>query len=448
MEMNQELAISVKNVSKCFKRYWRPADRLKELLLPNKNYSDVFWSLKNINLEILKGQTVGIIGRNGSGKSTLLQIIAKTLTPTTGELFVDGRVSALLELGSGFNPEFTGRQNVLFSGQILGLSQEEIENKFDQIAGFADIGDFIDEPVKTYSSGMFVRLAFSVAINVDPEILIVDEALSVGDGVFVHRCMSKIKEFQDSNGTILLVSHDSGTIARLCSKVVWIDKGEIKESGKPFDVCRHYQAWTYKEINEGYQSETDKKKKISAQKDIEKSCNTSTIIDNLTDVKCNPFTEVPYHNFINVERFGTGKAEIVEFSILDEDGNQIDLAYPNDFIYLKISIHAHDKIDKPIIGCTIYDRLRTTITAWNTYQMSTEIRELKSQEMLTVTFKFSWPELNAGNYLLEPAVADGTQDSHEMLDWLQCSSFINSSVTDITLGIFKLPGISATIDYC
>ncbi len=202
--MSEELAISLRGVSKCFKRYDRPVDRLKELLIPGKSRAQEFWALRDIDLDVPKGQTLGIVGRNGSGKSTLLQIIAGTLTPTTGMVQVNGRVSALLELGSGFNPEFTGRQNVFFNGQLLGLTKGEVEERFDEIAGFADIGDFIDQPVKTYSSGMFVRLAFAVAVHVDPEVLIVDEALAVGDGVFVHKCMARIKSFRDEGGTILL----------------------------------------------------------------------------------------------------------------------------------------------------------------------------------------------------------------------------------------------------
>jgi lipopolysaccharide transport system ATP-binding protein len=191
--MGEEIAISLKNVSKCYKRYARPVDRLKEILLPGKSIAQEFWALRDINLEIPKGETLGIIGQNGSGKSTMLQIIAKTLTPTTGEVQVNGRVSALLELGSGFNPEFTGRQNVFFNGRLLGLSHEEIEDKFDEIAAFADIGDFIDQPVKTYSSGMFVRLAFAVAVSVNPDILIVDEALAVGDIYFSKNVLIESK---------------------------------------------------------------------------------------------------------------------------------------------------------------------------------------------------------------------------------------------------------------
>lgn len=182
--MGEEIAISLENVSKCFKRYARPIDRLKEILLPGKAYAQEFWALRDLSFDVMKGETMGIIGRNGAGKSTLLQVICGTLTPTSGKVQVNGRVAALLELGAGFNPEFTGRENVYMNGAIMGLSKQEVDSRFDRIAAFADIGDFIDQPVKTYSSGMYVRLAFSSAIHVNPDILIVDEALSVGDLFF------------------------------------------------------------------------------------------------------------------------------------------------------------------------------------------------------------------------------------------------------------------------
>ena len=235
-----EIAISLKNISKCFKRYSRPIERLKEILLPGKSRAEEFWALRDINLEIHKGQTIGIVGQNGSGKSTLLQIIAGTLTPTTGEVVVNGRVSALLELGSGFNPEFTGRQNVFFNGRLLGLSKREIEEKFDRIASFANIGDFIDQPVTTYSSGMYIRLAFAVAINVDPDILIIDEALSVGDAKFQLKCFLKLKELQAQGITILFVSHDSNLIKRYCQTALLLNQGQKILEAAPNKVINRY----------------------------------------------------------------------------------------------------------------------------------------------------------------------------------------------------------------
>lgn len=240
--MGEETALSLKNVSKCYKQYARPIDRLTELLLPERSRSKQFWALRDISLEVSQGETLGIIGQNGSGKSTLLQIIAGTLTPTMGEVHVNGRVSALLELGSGFNPEFTGRQNVFFNGQILGLSVEEIAAKYDDIAAFAEIGDFINHPVKTYSSGMVVRLAFAVVAHTEPKILIVDEALAVGDAKFQFRCMKRIRQLKEQGVTILFVSHDSSSVKMLCQRAVLMNYGRMVEIGDPKEVVNHYIA--------------------------------------------------------------------------------------------------------------------------------------------------------------------------------------------------------------
>ena len=240
-----EIAISINNVSKCFKCYNRPTDRLKELLLKGKSKADEFWALRDINLEVPQGQTLGIVGRNGSGKSTLLQIIVGTLNPTIGNVKVNGRIAALLELGSGFNPEFTGRQNVFFNGRLLGLTQKEIEAKFDEIAAFADIGDFINHPVKTYSSGMFVRLAFAVATSVEPDILVVDEALSVGDEAFQRKCFARIQSIRARGGTILFVSHSASSVIELCDAAILMDRGEKLLFHHPKFVMDKYHKLLY-----------------------------------------------------------------------------------------------------------------------------------------------------------------------------------------------------------
>ena len=244
-----DIAISVKNLSKCFQIYETPRDRLKQFVLPRlqrfagktpKQHYREFWALKDVSFEIKKGETVGIVGRNGSGKSTLLQIICGTLTPTSGSVETRGRVAALLELGSGFNPEFTGRENVYMNAAVLGLSQQEIDQRFDDIVAFADIGDFIEQPVKTYSSGMMVRLAFAVAINVDPEILIVDEALSVGDELFQRKCFSRIESIKNNGATILFVSHSASMINQLCDKAMLLDRGGLLLNGSARNVTKYY----------------------------------------------------------------------------------------------------------------------------------------------------------------------------------------------------------------
>ncbi|MGB3238023.1 MAG: ABC transporter ATP-binding protein [Geitlerinemataceae cyanobacterium] len=240
-----EIAISIANISKCFKQYSHPTDRLKEIIQPRQKRGQEFWALRDVSLEVPRGQTLGIVGRNGSGKSTLLQIIVGTLTPTTGSVRVNGRISALLELGSGFNPEFTGRQNVFFNGQLLGLNPREIEERFESIEAFADIGEFIDRPVKTYSSGMFVRLAFSVATSVDPHVLVVDEALSVGDEAFQRKCFARIESIKSRGGTILFVSHSATAIVELCDRAVLLDRGELLLSSKPKVVVDRYHKLIY-----------------------------------------------------------------------------------------------------------------------------------------------------------------------------------------------------------
>lgn len=244
--MSSEVAIKIDSLNKCYQIYENPRDRLMQMLMRGRRqYYREFWAVKDISFEIKKGETVGIVGRNGSGKSTLLQMICGTLNPTGGSIQANGRIAALLELGSGFNPEFTGRENVYLNAAVLGLTKEDTESRFDAILAFAEIGDFIDQPVKTYSSGMLVRLAFSVAINVDPQILVVDEALSVGDELFQRKCFSRIEAIKESGATILFVSHSGATIIDLCDRAVLIDSGELLCIGSPKTIVGRYQKLLY-----------------------------------------------------------------------------------------------------------------------------------------------------------------------------------------------------------
>jgi lipopolysaccharide transport system ATP-binding protein len=245
--MSSEAAIHVRDLSKSFPIYDKAHHRLLQMLSPGPKHRwyREFHALRNIDFSVYRGETVGIVGRNGSGKSTLLQMICGTLTPTTGSIETTGRIAALLELGAGFNPEFTGRENVFLNGTVLGLTRQEIENKFDEIVGFADIGDFIDQPVKNYSSGMYVRLAFAVAINVTPDILIVDEALSVGDEAFQRKCFSRIERIRDAGATVLFVSHSASTVLEICDRAVLLDRGQVIMLGHPKRVISQYQKLLY-----------------------------------------------------------------------------------------------------------------------------------------------------------------------------------------------------------
>ena len=305
-----EIAISVQNVSKSFRMYNSPAERMKELLHPfKKKYHKEFWALRDISLEIPRSSTLGIIGQNGSGKSTLLQIICGILQPSSGSVEVNGRISALLELGAGFNRDFTGRENVFMNGAVMGISRNEMEERFDRITEFAAIGHFIDQPVKTYSSGMYVRLAFALAINIDPDILIVDEALSVGDIKFQRKCFAKIEQFRKEGKTILFVTHSLSSVNLLCDTAVLIDKGKMLERGDPKEITRIYQNMMLGEDVRKTEIQKDVKTRLESEK-REK--------DELVRVKS-----------LADERLKAGqdgkKAEIIDYGILDKDGNKITL---------------------------------------------------------------------------------------------------------------------------
>ncbi len=408
--MGEEIAISLKNVSKCYKRYARPVDRLKEILFPSKSRADTFWALRDINLEIPKGQTVGIVGRNGSGKSTMLQIIAGTLTPTTGEVIVRGRVSALLELGSGFNPEFTGRQNVFFNGRLLGLSQKEIENKFDDIAAFADIGDFIEQPVKTYSSGMFVRLAFAVAVNVDPEVLIVDEALAVGDVVFQHRCMRRMRALMDSGVTTLFVSHDSGAIKTLCNSAVMIHDGQIYTTGLPNDVIIQYLKLV-----------TDLELGLS-QVELESQLKEQTVGEDVSEnIAAKPATSEKLstkESSTNLKRRGSGKAQIEEIKLLNNLGEDVGVNPVfgfNEEVTLVVNLKAYESLQSCILGFYVCDKNGNEVIGSNTFEENVRIENLVAGETLEVLFTFNLP-LRANSYSLTVAGSE----NYEALtfDWI------------------------------
>jgi lipopolysaccharide transport system ATP-binding protein len=410
--MGEEIAISLKNVSKCFLRYNRPVDRLKEVLFPGKKGCDEFWALRNINLEIPKGQTVGIIGRNGSGKSTMLQIIAGTLTPTTGEVSVKGRVSALLELGSGFNPEFTGRQNVFFNGRLLGLSQNEIEEKYDEIAGFADIGDFIEQPVKTYSSGMFVRLAFAVAVNVDPEILIVDEALAVGDVVFQHRCMRRMRALMDSGVTTLFVSHDSGAIKTLCNSAVMIHDGEIYTTGLPNKVIIDYlKLVTDLELGLSQQIQSEIQSKQAQIETVGNQSVSTEVTDESSIGSSDKFSP-------KLIRRGSGKARIEEVKLLNhlgEDGGESPIFGFNEEVTLEITLKVYEPLKSCIVGFFVCDKNGNEIIGSNTFEENNQIDKLGVGEKLKIECKFNLP-LRASSYSMTVAGSE----TYEALtfDWI------------------------------
>lgn len=415
-----EVAIALKNISKCFKRYRNPADRLKELLLPGKTLAEEFWAVRDINLEVYKGQTLGVVGRNGSGKSTLLQIIVGTLMPTGGNVHVNGRISALLELGSGFNPEFTGRQNVFFNGQLLGLTPKEIEEKFDEIAGFADIGDFIDQPVKTYSSGMFVRLGFAVATSVEPDILVVDEALSVGDEAFQRKCFGRIQSIQERGGTILFVSHVAASVIQLCDSAILMDHGEIILSHRPKFVISKYQRLIYANAEKFNVLREEIKTLNELVHQGNSSCNAAHLDDIEPVEKGNntssspaiitPATDEEYHEYYASEMrpansisYPSRGAKIINPRITTLNGKVVNhLIARKEYIYT-YTVDFQRSTAKVRFGMLIKTVSGFELAGATLYATAADLDQIVANSTIEVKFKFKCL-LNPGVYFLNAGV--------------------------------------------
>jgi lipopolysaccharide transport system ATP-binding protein len=432
---DSEIAIKLQGISKCFHIYDKPHHRLMQGLLGGRRqYFKEFWALKDISFEIKKGETVGVIGRNGSGKSTLLQIICGTLTPTTGNMEVNGRVAALLELGAGFNPEFTGRENVYMNASIFGLSRKEIDARFDKIAAFADIGEFIEQTVKTYSSGMYVRLAFAVIAHVDADILVIDEALSVGDAFFTQKCMRFLRNFMKT-GTVLFVSHDTASIKNLCNYAVWLEKGQMIQEGTPKEVCELYLEAFY-EAQQGKDSTTKlkafKKKDDSlALKDQRlEFINASNLRNDLQVFKFNP----------EAASFGKGGAQIRDVSLLDENEHPLAWIVGGEKVILRIIVHASQNLDAPIVGFFVKDRLGQTLFGDNTF-LSYKDQFIHCQEGndLQTDFVFYMPLLPLGEYSITIATANGTQETHEQHHWIHDAILFKSESSSVSSGLIGIP---------
>lgn len=447
MSSNQ-IAISVKGLSKCYGIYANPRDRLKQFLLPRlqrllgqvpKHYFNEFWALKDVSFEVKKGETVGIVGRNGSGKSTLLQMICGTLHPTNGSIETNGRIAALLELGSGFNPEFTGRENVYMNASVLGLSNAEIDARFDQIAEFADIGGFIEQPVKTYSSGMTVRLAFAVIAHVDADILVVDEALAVGDAFFTQKCMRFLRNFMKT-GTVLFVSHDTGAVVNLCSHAVLLNHGQIAETGTPKNVVEHYLATIYEatqEINGTV---------VGAELEGTPATQTQSLTD-YRDVRAELFNASTLRNDVEVFQFsadqsgfGTGDAKISSVRLLDSTGVPLAWIVGGEDVILDIRCRAHKTITRPIIGFQFKDRLGQVIFADNTFLIfEHDPQPVEQNGELVARFEFRLPLLPSGDYGIAVAVADGSQSSHVQLHWMHDALLVRVHASSVPFGLIGVP---------
>ena len=416
-----EYAIDVQEVSKIYRLYDRSRDRLKEALhLSRKKLSKDHYALDKISFQVKKGETVGIIGTNGSGKSTILKIITGVLNPTFGKVKIDGRISALLELGAGFNMEYTGIENIYLNGTMIGFSEEEIEKKMDDILEFADIGDFVYQPVKTYSSGMFVRLAFAVAINIDPEILIVDEALSVGDVFFQSKCYHKFEEFKKQGKTIMIVSHDLSSISKYCDRVILLNQGHKLAEGSPKKIVDLYKKLLVNQLDdsdlEEYQENAPEKEKELIQNEVnggdEKDSELNTAQENTrTRVNQEAISMTPetaekegrhWKDYMvqnpDLVDYGTKEIEITDYCILDDKGNISNNIEKGTEYTVKFRVHFNEKVNEPILALTIKDIRGTEVTGTNTMYEKINFEAEEGQDKV-VSFTQTM-NLTGGSYLL------------------------------------------------
>lgn len=438
---SSNIAIRAKSLSKRYEIYDNPRQRLQQFFASylqriigqhTKKYFREFWALKEVTFEIKKGETVGIIGRNGSGKSTLLQIICGTLTPTTGVVETCGRVAALLELGSGFNPEFTGRENVYMNAHVLGLSSNQIDARFASIAEFADIGEFIDQPVKSYSSGMYVRLAFAVIAHVDADILIIDEALSVGDAIFTQKCMNFIRKFQ-RNGTVLLVSHDTASIQSLCKSGIWLRNGRIEQEGTAKNISEAYLQYSLQELyGDDSRLISIAPNKASAENQVDES-----VVRAEAPQIINYGTIAAVHdNFDLSTGWKTGQADIVSVSLTSMSSNFNGTYEGGERVKIVICAKANKSLHNPILGFLVRDRLGQNLFGENTLSLNNcHKTEAMAGEILEGTFVFKLPMLPNGEYSVMASVAEGNNNDNVQHHWLHDALIIHVYSSRVRYGL-------------
>lgn len=399
--MSSELVVSLQGVSKHFPIYPSPMRRMLSLLF-NRNFGEpkIVRAVQEVSLEIAKGETVAIIGRNGSGKSTLLQVLCGILQPTSGTVQVYGRVAALLELGAGFSPEFTGRENVFMSAAVYGLSHEEIERKMPDILAFAEIDEFIDQPVKTYSSGMFVRLAFAVIAHVDADILVIDEALAVGDAYFTQKCMRFLRTFKQQ-GTLIFVSHDTHSVITLCDRALWLEKGNVQMLGAAKEVSEAYISSLY--TQDAAQAEDGQHRQ---------------------------------------GEFGSGKVEITGCRLLSESGKELRLLEHTQMVVLEVQCRALETITQPILGFFIRDRLGQPLIGENSLAWAKDWSQMQANGHYCLRFAFMMPLLATGEYTLGVAVGSGTQMQHTQHHWIYEAYAFKSQANPHLTGFMALNDVS------
>lgn len=462
---SEDVAIRIEGISKRYEIYDQPRDRLKQFILPrlrrsarlpHRDYFHEFWALRDISFDVRKGETVGIVGRNGSGKSTLLQIVCGTLAPTLGTVETRGRIAALLELGSGFNPEFTGRENVYMNAALLGLHREEIDERFERIAAFADIGDFIEQPVKTYSTGMYVRLAFAVAANVDADILVIDEALAVGDIFFVQKCMRFLHEFR-ARGTLVFVSHDTSAIVHLCERALLLDQGACIARGSPKEVCRVYLEQLYCE-----RGSMALRPATAGAKEPAAGTQSMDVIDKgvkaaigghevwAHEQKSNQIEISPFN--VHAQSLGLRGARIVNAGFFKPHNEQIYSIKGGEEVCFSIFVVAEQKILRPALGLVLKDRLGqylfTEGSSWGFEKFyGTQRVCFEEGDHVRIDFYFPMPVLARGDYTLTVAVADGLGHDHVQHHLVHDAVALRSLDSRLDHGIFGFSDVKIRMTF-
>jgi lipopolysaccharide transport system ATP-binding protein len=436
--MSSDVSIRVDGLSKCYQIYNSPSDRLKQFLLPKLRrllhlkpvqYFRPFWAVDNVSFEVRRGETVGIIGRNGSGKSTLLEMVCGTLTPSRGAVTSNGRIAALLELGSGFNPEFSGKENIYLNAVVLGLSKAQVDAKYQDIVAFADIGDFIEQPVKTYSSGMLVRLAFAVIAHVDAEILIIDEALAVGDAVFTQKCMRFLRNHVKT-GSLLFVSHDTNAVLSLCQKAVWMNRGKVEQSGDAQEVVEAYGLFTHQELTGGQYTLSELKPKQIVEELL--SDKETLAVDEATSVSY-------FAQLDSSSGWETGKAVITSVKLLTDDGTAAQILKGGERVTLSLEAKALGAIRSPILGWFLKDRLGQSLFGEHTYTYTSPPLYLNPDDHAVATFQFRLPLLPNGEYSMTVSIAEGDPFTNTQHHWLHDAVIFKVESPVLRYGLVGIP---------
>ncbi|TVQ39424.1 MAG: ABC transporter ATP-binding protein [Geminicoccaceae bacterium] len=438
-----EVAIAVDNLSKYYEVYQIPVDRLKQIIFKNRKYYQEYWALRDVSFTVHRGETVGIIGSNGAGKSTLLKIITGTLTPSTGTVTRNGRIAALLELGTGFNAEFSGRENVEVAASILGLGRGDIIARMPDIIAFAGLGDFIDQPVKTYSSGMYARLAFSVAAHVDADVLIIDEILSVGDAAFTQKCMRFLHRFKQ-RGTVLFVSHDTAAVINLCDRVAWIHAGQVKAIGPTKEITEDYLAamQAANDVEGTFQIGRARRDALARRS------------HGVRDPRHAVWEAAGRGNTIELFEFdpeanwsGHRGGVITNVALLDSDGHTLQVMQGGTEVVLRIEAQAETEIVNPILGFLIRDRLGQDLFGDNTLLATREAPlVLAPGEVMRAEFRFQMPYLPTHQHSITAALAAGTLNDHVNHHWIDDALFFQVVAGHFSYGLIGLPMLGVAVE--